>query len=148
MPSAAAKPKREYRLFVYGTLLAGQRNHDVLSRATALGAATTAAHYQLVELGSEAALVAGGSTAVSGELYLLDAATLGAADVRLQVPLLFQREGVTLSDGTEAEAHVMSADQVRGRRRIRTGDWRTPRGMPGELRPAGPFVSWARKRFR
>jgi gamma-glutamylaminecyclotransferase len=100
-----------------------------------------------VELGSEAALVDGGSTAVSGELYLLDPALLGAVDVHMQVPLLFQRAKVTLGDGSEAEAHVMSADQVRGKRRLHSGDWRNPRGAPGALRPAGPFVTWARKRF-
>ena len=147
MVPAEPPRKREIRLFVYGTLLAGQRNHPPLAQGKALGPITTAPSFQLVDLGSEAALIAGGSVAVRGELYLVEITTLAAIDVLMQVPLLFRRERVVLADGSEAQAHLLTQDQVRGRRRLASGDWCNPRGAPGGLRPAGPFVSWSRKRF-
>jgi gamma-glutamylcyclotransferase (GGCT)/AIG2-like uncharacterized protein YtfP len=138
---------RKCRLFVYGSLLAGQPDHHLLAGAEALGAAHTAPNYQLIDLGAYAALVSAGSTSVAGELYHVDLETRARLDRHRQVPILFERASVRLADGSDAEAYVMTPDQVRGRRRLRHGDWRK-RFEPTIPRPAPPpFVQWARGRF-
>jgi gamma-glutamylaminecyclotransferase len=138
---------RERRLFVYDSLLAGEPDHELLAGARALGPLTTRAEFQLVDLGPYAAIVRAGSTSIVGELYALDAMVLARIDVKREVPILFRRESIELSDGTRADTYLMPPDQVRGRRRLARGDWRnrfapsTPRVSPG------PFVSWAKSRF-
>ncbi len=138
---------RTCRLFVYGTLLEGQPGHGLLGGAALAGVASTEPAFELVDLGPYAALVPGGSTSVVGELYEIDLETRARIDRERQVPLLFERIRIRLSDGSDAEAYVMGTDKVRGRRRLRHGDWRK-RFAPNVPRPApSPFVKWARGRF-
>ncbi len=141
---------RRFRLFVYGTFLPGEPDHDFLDGAELIGPATTKPQYKLVELTAAAALLDRGDTAVVGEVYDLDVKTLAACDVKREHPVLFQRRAVELSDGTVAHAYFLSHEQSRGRRRVRGGDWlnRFTCKRPGELQGAGPFVSWARSRHR
>ena len=118
-----------------------------MAGAEALGAARTEPSYQLIDLGAYAALVFEGSISVSGEVYGVDLEMRARLDRHRQVPILFERARVGLADGTEAEAYVMSPDQVRGRRRLRHGDWRK-RFEPSVVRQdPSPFVKWARSRF-
>jgi gamma-glutamylaminecyclotransferase len=121
--SGRALQKRRFRLFAYGTLLAGERDHALLGDAERMGPAVTRPLYSLYEVGPYAALVAGGSTAVRGELYDLDRDTLLSIDVARQVPRLFDRARISLEDGTEAEAYLMPPENVRGKRRVRCGSW-------------------------
>ena len=148
MPGDPA-PLRRYTLFVYGTLLRGETSHTLLKDAASLGPATTAATFDLFDLGAYPALVFGGTTAVAGEVYELEVRQLAAVDVHEEVPRLFKRERIELADGRNVEAYVLDRDQVRGRRRIRSGDWRTRFQVE---RPAGlrdsPFAAWARRRER
>jgi gamma-glutamylaminecyclotransferase len=126
---------RPCRLFVYGTLLPGERDHALLGDAVLLGEAHSEPRFQLVELNVYAALIPDGSVAVRGELYALSLEDRRRIDVARQVPILFQRVTIRLADGTEAETYAMSADQVRGKRRLAHGDWkqrfkpRTTRGL-------------------
>ena len=136
-------------LFVYGTLLSGEPSHGLLDGARAVGPAKTPPSFGLFDLGPYPAMVAGGTTAVAGELYDVSAPMLAALDVHEEVPILFKRIRIALDDGREAQTYVLDADQVRGRRRIRSGDWRGRFGAaptPG-VRDA-PFVRWARGRNR
>ena len=133
------------RLFVYGTLLAGERDHALLRDSEPLGPAVTRPLYSLFEAGVYAAMVSGGSTAVRGELYLVTLETLLAIDVAREVPLLFQRARVGLDDATEAEAYVMSQERVRGQRRLRRGDW-LKRFRPNVERQPSAWSGWARAR--
>ncbi|MEO6599134.1 MAG: gamma-glutamylcyclotransferase family protein [Polyangiaceae bacterium] len=135
------------RLFIYGTLLPGEREHALLGTAESLGPVATEPLYQLVELNVYAALIPDGKVSVHGELYAVSLETRRKIDVARQVPILFQRTLVRLVDGSEVETYSMSPDQVRGKRRLAHGDWRkrfapnVERGAPGQL------VSWARSRF-
>ena len=45
-------------------------------------------------------------------------------DVLKECPILFQRHSIELLTGQHAEAYVMRDEQVRGRRRLHTGDWK------------------------
>jgi gamma-glutamylcyclotransferase (GGCT)/AIG2-like uncharacterized protein YtfP len=144
-------PTREYVLFVCDSLMKGEDQHTLLNTARPLGEAATPAAYDLVDLGSTGALVAGGITAVSGELYALEPAALAAIDIDRGHPILHQRTTIRLADGRDAEAYLMASNQVAGRRRIRTGDWRKRPGAPGvgaaATREAPSLVRWARRRF-
>ena len=63
------------RIFFYGTLLPGERDHALLAKAQLLGPALTEPLYQLVELNVYAALIPDGKIAVHGELYAVDLET-------------------------------------------------------------------------
>lgn len=137
-----------FPLFVYSSLLSDEPEHALMEGAEYVRLVTSAPKYNLFELGPFAALVEGGSTAVVGELYLVDLPIRCRLDAKREVGVLFERAEVELEDGTAADAYFMPADRVRGRRRIRGGDWKKRFGPgPGGLR-AGPFVSWARNRTR
>jgi gamma-glutamylcyclotransferase (GGCT)/AIG2-like uncharacterized protein YtfP len=96
----------------------------LLQGSTLLGAVRTKPAYYLVDLQVYPALVPGGQVSVVGELYLVTKAVRFELDVKRQCPVLFQRIRVTLEDGSEAEAYAMREEQVRGKRRLKQGDWR------------------------
>jgi gamma-glutamylcyclotransferase (GGCT)/AIG2-like uncharacterized protein YtfP len=112
------------RLFVYDSLLSGERDHALLAGGTLVGTARTRAAYTLIELGPYGALVLEGATSVAGEVYAIDKRLRFALDLKKQYPALFQRAIIELDDGSSAETYVMREDQVRGRRRIKNGSWR------------------------
>jgi gamma-glutamylcyclotransferase (GGCT)/AIG2-like uncharacterized protein YtfP len=134
-------------MFFYGTLLPGERDHALLANAELLGPALTAPLYQLVELNVYAALIPDGKVAIVGELYALDLEARRQIDVKRQVPILFQRAAIRLADGSDAETYLMTADQVRGKRRLAHGDWRQRFAPTLERRAPGQLVSWTRSRF-
>ena len=138
----------EFRLFDYGSLLPGEPDHELLAGARRLGPASTPPEYYLVELSTFPALVAGGRVAVSGELYLVDAALLLAIDVKKEHPVLFQRRTITLADGELAEAYLMTLEQVRGRRRLASGNWRDRFSARRSGIPESRWAEWARTRRR
>jgi gamma-glutamylcyclotransferase (GGCT)/AIG2-like uncharacterized protein YtfP len=142
----AAMSERPCRLFIYGTLLPGERDHALLGAAELLGSAVTEPVFQLVDLGAYAALVPDGKVAVRGQLYATSLETRRQIDVQRQVPILFQRIRVALVGGLKVEAYAMTADQTRGKRRLASGDW-LKRFAPALPRTAeGPFVKWAKAR--
>jgi gamma-glutamylcyclotransferase (GGCT)/AIG2-like uncharacterized protein YtfP len=68
------------RVFVYGTLLAGEPNHRVLAGARLVANARTEPAFELRDLGPFPGLVSSGAHAVAGEVYEVDEATLAALD--------------------------------------------------------------------
>jgi gamma-glutamylcyclotransferase (GGCT)/AIG2-like uncharacterized protein YtfP len=142
------KPAREYVLFVYDSLMSGEAQHELLAATRPLGAARTTAEYELVDLGPSGAMLADGRGVVLGEVYALEAKALAAIDVHKGHPVLHQRSTVRLDDGREAQAYLLSPDQARGLRRIRSGDWRQRSGTVTPRHAGGELVRWARNRFK
>ena len=116
------------RIFVYGTLLAGEPNHRLLVKAPFVGPAVTEAVFSLVDMGPFPGLVAGGGSAVRGEVYEVDAPTLARLDTLEGHPRFYRRTPILLNDGVAAEAYLLRAEQVVGRRVIESGNWRGHRG--------------------
>lgn len=112
-----------HRVFVYGTLLAGQPNHHVLAGARFLGPARTLPAFELVSLGPYPALVPGGATAVVGEVYEVTDAGLARLDWLEGYPDLYDRQAIPLADGTRAIAYMQPPAQAEGMPRIPSGDW-------------------------
>ncbi len=137
----------EIRLFVYGSLLPGERDAALLAAARHLGPARTQASYKLADLGVYPALIEGGAVSVAGELYVIDKKQRFAIDTLKECPVLFQRGVVTLEDGSQAEAYFMKEEQVRGKRRLAHGDWRQRFAPRSRTAAGGPLVSWAKGRF-
>lgn len=71
-----APPGPAMLLFVYGTLMRGEVAHDRLARAAFVDEHVTAPRFTLYALGWYPGAAAGGSTAIAGELYRVDAALL------------------------------------------------------------------------
>jgi gamma-glutamylaminecyclotransferase len=117
----------EQRVFVYGTLLSGEGNHRNLDGAKFLGEARTAALYTLVDLGYFPALLERGTTAVRGQVFLVDAKTLARLDWLEGHPRFYERVRVTLSDGDEVEGYVLAEGKATRAKFISTGCWRTHR---------------------
>lgn len=138
---------RECLLFVYGSLRSGQRDHALLAGALCVGPARTRPEFYLVDLGQYAAAVPGGATAVVGEVYRVDVALRSKLDVAREVPVLFRRERIQLEDGSVAECYLMTADQIRGRRRLAHGDWSQRFTAGVSPRVSSPLAEWAKNRF-
>lgn len=115
------------RVFVYGTLLSGEPNHRLLAGAELVGEACTEPEFDLVSLGAFPAMVPGGGTAVAGEVYEVNRATLDDLDRLEGHPRFYRRHAVRLHDGGEVLAYLLTPDQARGRPRITSGDWRRAR---------------------
>jgi gamma-glutamylcyclotransferase (GGCT)/AIG2-like uncharacterized protein YtfP len=137
----------EVRLFVYGLLLQGEREHGLLEGSELLGPAVTLPEHTLVDLDFYPALLVGGQVAVHGELYAVTRSLRFKLDVHHQCPALFRRISVRLSDGTVAETYAMDDDKVRGKRRLRAGTWRGRFEPRRRTVPPGPVTEYARKRF-
>ena len=131
--------RREYRLFVYGTLVRGEEMHRLLARARYFGEARTAPRFTLLDLGSCPAMTRGGRVAVWGELYAVDGPTLAALDRYEWHPRHYRRETVLLADGETAIAYLVAPGRIRGVPRIASGDWRR-RKRPNPRIPRTDFI--------
>jgi gamma-glutamylcyclotransferase (GGCT)/AIG2-like uncharacterized protein YtfP len=117
------------RLFVYGTLLSGERSHRRLRGSRLLGAYGTEPRYTLVSLGAYPALLEGGTTSVTGEVYEVADRILPAIDLFEGHPDLYERKGIRLVGGFDAEAYVLPAVHGRPAMVIESGDWRRHAGQ-------------------
>ncbi len=79
------------RVFVYGTLRRGEVHEQLLRGAQYLGGHRTEPRFTLFNLGRFPAAVAGGSTALVGEVFAVDAATLRWLDQFEHCPQTFLR---------------------------------------------------------
>lgn len=111
-------------VFVYGTLLSGEPNHRLLSRAKRLGEVRTLPLFELRSLGAFPGLIALGNTAVLGELYEVDVETLRSLDALEGHPSFYHRACVALENGALVEAYLLRPSQVRHMPVIVSGSWR------------------------
>ena len=110
-----------HRVFVYGTLLSGEVNHPLLTGATLLGTRRTQPCFTLYLLGAYPGLVAGGRTAISGEVYSVDDAGLGAIDRLEDAPRLYRRRLIRTPYG-RAWVYLYRGN-VRDRPALSGGHW-------------------------
>ncbi len=115
---------RTTRLFVYGSLRRGEPSHARLGDAVFVGEARTRPELTMIDLGEYPGVVAGGATAIAGEVYEVEPATLAALDAFEGHPELYRRSTITLDDGSEVEAYLLVADAGDHRRVVGSGDWR------------------------
>jgi gamma-glutamylcyclotransferase (GGCT)/AIG2-like uncharacterized protein YtfP len=112
-----------HRVFVYGTLRAGEGNHRLLAGAGFVGLARTEPAFRMFDLGAYPAVAPGGSTEIEGEVYEVDDAMLARLDRLEGHPTFYTRTPIALADGSEAEAYLMRAARLRGYAEIPSGDW-------------------------
>ncbi len=146
MPRAPERAP-EVRLFVYGLLLRGEREHALHEAAPLLAEVSTAPEHTLVDLDFYPVLLEGGRGSVQGELYGVSRHLRFKLDVHHQCPALFRRISVRLADGTTAETYAMVEDKVRGKRRLKGGSWRARSEPRKSSLPPGPMTQYAKKRF-
>jgi gamma-glutamylcyclotransferase (GGCT)/AIG2-like uncharacterized protein YtfP len=112
------------RVFVYGTLLRGESNHNLLTDSRFLGMARTEPLFSLFDLGGYPAMSSGGCTSVVGEIYEVTEKVLEALDELEGHPDWYRRAPIKLSGGISAETYLMEASKVAGRPLIQGGNWR------------------------
>jgi gamma-glutamylcyclotransferase (GGCT)/AIG2-like uncharacterized protein YtfP len=119
------------RVFVYGTLLAGEPNHRLLARARRVCEAATGEGFALFDLGAFPGMVrAREGSVVVGEVYEVDGPTLEALDRLEGHPSFYRRTEITLAPPMDAEpvwTYLLRPEQVAGRKRIESGSWRAHR---------------------
>jgi gamma-glutamylcyclotransferase (GGCT)/AIG2-like uncharacterized protein YtfP len=119
------------RVFVYGTLLAGEPNHRLLARARRVCEASTGEGFALFDLGAFPGMVrAREASVVVGEVYEVDGPTLEALDRLEGHPRFYERTEITLASPAEGEpvwTYLLRPEQVAGRKRIESGSWRAHR---------------------
>jgi gamma-glutamylcyclotransferase (GGCT)/AIG2-like uncharacterized protein YtfP len=113
------------RVFVYGTLLKGESNHQLLRSAQFVSEGTTKPTFELRNLGAFPAMVLGGTSAVTGEVYDVDVCTLAALDKLEGHPTFYVRTPIKLADGTAVETYLLRTSQVKNFTLITSGSWRT-----------------------
>lgn len=137
--------KKTYRVFVYGTLRNGQRNHRLLQKAVFLGTGKTETPFQMrqtwhskTDLGIP--FVSKNKKLphrkqVVGELYEVNSETLTYLDQLEGHPRFYKRELTTiiLPDGTCVEAWLYFCDTDHGEVNI-SGDFIAPKAVSRSLK--------------
>lgn len=130
---------RTHMVFIYGTLLPGERWHAALEGAQPLGPGQTLPAFELLDLESFPAMASGGDTAVLGELYLVDERGLTLLDQLEGHPQFGRRTTIRLADGRDAQAWLLPPERRSPNlRAIASGSWRAFRS--NGRRPGAPYV--------
>lgn len=110
-------------VFLYGTLMRGERAHALLRGAAFVATVRTAPCFDLVDLGGYPGLVSGGRTSVAGEIFQAPSPLFDVLDAYEEVGELYRRTALVVA-GRRVWAYVIDPDRARGLPRIRSGDWR------------------------
>ncbi len=131
-------------VFVYGTLRRREYNHFWLHNVPLLGRHRTAPCYTLFDLGRYPAAVAGGRTALVGEVYRLTAELLARLDRLENYPSEYTRARMATPYGP-AWIYLYRRAPAPGTPVIDSGDWRLARRLranerAGPVAPPGPLI--------
>lgn len=118
------KTNNTHMVFVYGTLLRGESNHDLLKNAEFVGEAQTSPEYDLVNLGAFPGMVAGGETGIKGEIFSVNDVTLKALDRLEGHPVFYRRTMLKLKGFGAVEGYLFPRKRMNGYDCIESGDWR------------------------
>ncbi len=88
-----------HRIFVYGSLRRGESHAHLLKDAKYLGPHVTEPRYTLCDLGEYPAAVSWGVTAIHGEVYDVDDATLRVLDEYEEFPAVYNRRLISTPYG-------------------------------------------------
>lgn len=111
-------------LFVYGTLMRGERGHSLLRGARLVAEARTAPCFELVDMGGYPAMVDGGTRSVVGEIHAVHPDAFATLDAYEDVhDGLYRREPIVVA-GRLVQAYLLPRAQCAGRAVIPSGNWR------------------------
>lgn len=134
-------------VFTYGTLRTGETNARLLAGVPCLGTFKTVPRYTMISLGAFPGIIERGDTAIVGELYEVDDATLASLDRLEGHPHFYTRMAVEL-DAEAGQTGLVQGyvlpDGYSTRPVMPTGDWRSSpysRHYKGKGGPAGAFAS-------
>jgi gamma-glutamylaminecyclotransferase len=114
----------EVLVFVYGTLLRGESNHQFLSGARYVAEASTPPSFELFDLGGFPAMVEGGTTAIRGEVWACSNGVIDRLDELEDHPDYFRRARIQLDDGSPIDSYLLPGVQASFYPRIASGNWR------------------------
>ena len=117
------KSEERTPIFVYGTLLQGESNSALLRGAEYLGISQTKPEYDLVDFGPYPAMIPGGTTSITGEIYLVDRIQLARIDRLEGYPGFYSRRIIELENGHRVYVYLLSRAQVTGLPIIASGNW-------------------------
>ena len=118
-----AQQQRRTRLFIYGSLMTGQRYHDHMAGALHVRSAWTQPSYELVDLGEYPALMNEGSVSVRGEVWEVGPTLLKELDAFEEHPDIYRRTSIELTDGDRVEAYLFVKSRLPEHPRVPSGDW-------------------------
>lgn len=110
----------QHLVFVYGTLRQGESNHHFLQSSQMLGSFITASEYALYDLGAYPALIKGHQS-ITGEVYMIDEATLMQLDILEDIPVEYRRETIETPFGQAWVYIYQQAGDLNSQ--IDSGDW-------------------------
>lgn len=122
---------------VYGSLKRGFYNHHLLERSRFL--ATGTVHGLVMHSLGSYPMVVKGRGSIHVELFEVDAATFAALDRLEGFPSFYGREVVTVQTDycpVEAWLYLGQPYQVKGQRRVASGDWQQESGWALRRRAA------------
>ena len=116
-------------IFTYGTLMKGCSNHRLLEHSSFVGKAISEPVFTMLHLGGFPGIIRSGETAITGEVYEVDTATLKRLDRLEGHPSFYERQSLTatLEDGpiVDVEGYVLPDDWLgRAGTIVANGIWR------------------------
>lgn len=128
-PYTKPEPKeveRTGKLFVFGVCRRGFSLNVAVARDKGfIGAAKTLPHFKMINVGDEIpVIVTGGTTAIVGEVYMVENRTIDWLDKIEDCPSAQARRIISLEDGTRAHCYILNQWKVPYREEvIPSGDW-------------------------